>query len=52
MMDASVKLLLSEIKYEVKFDSWLKNRVTNAEQRNANKKAYKSVEYAFKDDKA
>lgn len=51
-MDASVKILLSEVKYEVKFDSWLMDKVVNAEQRNHTKKAYKAVDYALKDDKA
>lgn len=52
MIDASIKILLSEIKYEVKFDSWRREKMTNDEQRNAARKEYKAVDYAYKDDKA
>jgi hypothetical protein len=50
-MDAAVKILLTEVKYEVKFDSWLLAKVTNAQAKNANKAA-KPVGYAYDNDKA
>ncbi len=49
--DAAVKLLLTEIKYEVKFDTWLKEKILTEEERNKNKDA-KVVNYAYKNDKA
>lgn len=51
-MDASVKILLSEIKYEVRFDSWSKSLIRNDEQRNAGQKKYKSVNYEFQEEGA
>jgi len=50
-MQASVKLLLTEIKYEVKFDTWLKEKIVNEEQKNSNAN-HKTVDYAYKNDKA
>ena len=50
-MDASVRINLSEIKYEVKFDSWLKEKIVNAEAENA-QSGHKAVDYAYKSDKA
>lgn len=52
MIEAAIKILLNEIKYEVKFESWRLEKVINDEQRNAARKEYKAVDYAYKDDKA
>ena len=49
-MDASVKILLSEVKYETRFDSWTRSRVRNGEQRNADGKSYRAVEYGLQDE--
>lgn len=49
--DKHITLLLSEIKYDVKFDTWLREKITNREMHNANKEAEK-VEYAYSDDRA
>jgi hypothetical protein len=50
-MDCAVKILLTEVKYEVKFDTWLKEKILNAEEKNRNKER-KVVDYAYKNDKA
>lgn len=49
--DHVIKLLLTEIKYDIKFDTWLREKVTNREMHNQNKEAEK-VGYAYSDDKA
>ena len=51
-MDAAVKILLSEIKYEVKFESWRREKITNDESRNVKGGDFKAVDYAYKDDRA
>lgn len=49
--DYVLEFLLSEIKYDVKFDTWLKSKVTNREAHNSNPKSEK-VGYAYDDDRA
>lgn len=49
--DFFIKLLIEEIKYDVKFDSWQKARVFNRNLKNSNKDAEK-VGIAYNDDKA
>ncbi len=43
--------MLNEVKYDVKFDTWLKEKIVNEEARNTNPK-HKPVDYAYKNDKA
>lgn len=51
--DFAAKFLLTEIKYDVKFDSWLKQRTLNAEAKNTTKKEeVESVHYAYDNDNA
>ena len=47
-----MKILLSEIKYEVKFESWRKEKIPNHESRNVKGGDFKAVDYAYKDDRA
>lgn len=46
-----IKLSLEEIKYEVKFDSWVKGRISNENLHNSNKDA-ESIGIAYDSDKA
>lgn len=49
--ERAIKLTLREIKYDVKFDSWLREKVANQIIKNSNDNA-ESVDYAYKNDKA
>lgn len=49
--DYVLEFTLKEIKYDVKFDSWLKSKVANREEHNRNPKSEK-VGYAYDDDRA
>lgn len=49
--DRAIRLTLREIKYDVKFDSWLREKVANQIIKNANDDA-ETVDYAYKNDKA
>ena len=49
--DRHVTILLSEVKYDIKFDTWLREKVTNREMHNRDKESEK-VGYAYSDDKA
>lgn len=51
MKERAVRLTLRELKYDVKFDSWLREKVANQIIKNANEDA-ESVDYAYKSDKA
>lgn len=51
MKEGAVRLTLRELKYDVKFDSWLREKVANQILKNANEEA-DNVEYAYSDDKA
>lgn len=51
MIERAVRITLREIKYDVKFDSWLREKVANQLLRNANEDA-ENVDYAYKNDKA
>lgn len=50
-MDATVKIYLSEIKYEVKFDTWRSEKSVNEELKARNKEAGR-VSTAYNDDRA
>lgn len=50
-MDKTVKIMLNEVKYDVKFDTWLKEKIVNSEAKNVNRN-HKPVDYAYKNDKA
>lgn len=50
-MRCAIKLSLREIKYDVKFDTWLRSRAFNERLRSGNEKAGK-VGLAYDDDKA
>ncbi len=51
MIERAVRITLREVKYDVKFDSWLREKVANQLMRNANEDA-ENVDYAYKNDKA
>lgn len=51
MIERAVRLTLRELKYDVKFDSWLREKVANQIIKNANEDA-ENVDYAYKSDKA
>lgn len=51
MKDRAIRLTLRELKYDVKFDSWLREKVANQIIKNANEDA-ENVDYAYKSDKA
>ena len=50
-MDAAVKIYLSEVKYEVKFDTWRSEKSVNDELKTRNKQTSK-VNTAYDDDRA
>lgn len=50
-MERAIRLTLRELKYDVKFDTWLREKVANQILRNSNDEA-EDVDYAYKSDKA
>ena len=51
MIERAVRLTIRELKYDLKFDSWLREKIANQILKNANDDA-ENVDYAYKDDKA
>ena len=51
MKDRAIRLTLRELKYDVKFDSWLREKIANQILKNSNEEA-ENVDYAYKSDKA
>lgn len=51
MIEKAIRLTLRELKYDLKFDTWLREKVANQIIKNANPDA-ENVDYAYKSDKA